>query len=206
MSKYSKLLFQTTPSKLSEEQIKQVEEYIDLHKNDYRKSDAAKLKAKERMLKQWQDDEYRENQSKKLKAFYSSEENKAKTSERNKNAWEGDAARKEKQSNLMISLNKQRFSNCGITAGEIEREKLLSKNSINHLSRKLFNKSYPELNKEEVEKVIELAKPYSKSYVEIEIYNWIKEIYSGEVIRNNRTVLDGKELDIYIPEKKLALE
>ena len=206
MSKYSKLLFQVTPSKLSEEQILQVEEYIDLHKNDYRKSDTAKLKAKERMLKQWQDNEYRENQSKKLKAFYSVEENKAKTSERNKNAWNGDTTRKEKQSNLMTNLNKQRFSNCGITAGEIEREKSLPKNSINYLSQKLFNKPYPELNKEEVEKVIGLAKPYSKSYAEIEIYNWIKEIYSGEVIHNNRTILDGKELDIYIPEKKLAIE
>ena len=144
MSKYSKLLFQVTPSKLSEEQIKQVEEYIDLHKNDYRKSDTAKLKAKKRMLKQWQDNEYRENQSKKLKAFYSIEENKAKTSERNKNAWEGDTTRKEKQSNLMTNLNKQRFSNCGITSGEIERDKSLPKNSINYLSQKLFNKPYPE--------------------------------------------------------------
>ena len=44
MSKYSKILFQVTPSKLSEEQIKQVEEYIDIHKNDYRKSVATRVK------------------------------------------------------------------------------------------------------------------------------------------------------------------
>lgn len=41
---------------------------------------------------------------------------------------------------------------------------------------------------------------------EIEIADFIKSIYNGDVIRNTRSVLGGKELDIYIPDKKLAIE
>lgn len=42
---------------------------------------------------------------------------------------------------------------------------------------------------------------------ETEIYNYIKEIYGGEIDRTIRTILkDGKELDIYIPDMKLAIE
>ncbi len=44
------------------------------------------------------------------------------------------------------------------------------------------------------------------SNIEKEILEWIKSIYSGTIIENDRTVLNGKELDIYIPEKNLAVE
>lgn len=41
---------------------------------------------------------------------------------------------------------------------------------------------------------------------EIELYEFIQKIYDKEIIRNDRIVLNGKELDIYIPEIKLAIE
>ena len=38
------------------------------------------------------------------------------------------------------------------------------------------------------------------------LLNFIKSIYDGEIIENDRSVLRGKELDIYIPELNLAFE
>jgi hypothetical protein len=52
----------------------------------------------------------------------------------------------------------------------------------------------------------------SKSIKEKELINWLKEIilcsdeHKIEFIEGDRNVLDGKELDIYIPSKKLAIE
>lgn len=40
----------------------------------------------------------------------------------------------------------------------------------------------------------------------MEVIDYIHAIYDGEVIYNERTLLNGIELDIYIPEKKLAIE
>lgn len=46
----------------------------------------------------------------------------------------------------------------------------------------------------------------NKSYMENDLLNYIKSIYSGEVIQSDRDILNGQELDIYIPDKKLAIE
>ncbi|MBR6517589.1 MAG: DUF723 domain-containing protein [Bacilli bacterium] len=40
---------------------------------------------------------------------------------------------------------------------------------------------------------------------ENEIYNILKE-YHNDIIKNDRTILEGKELDIYIPSKNIAIE
>ena len=45
-----------------------------------------------------------------------------------------------------------------------------------------------------------------QSAKEKEINKFIKSIYTGDIIENDRTILNGKELDIYLPEKKLAFE
>lgn len=45
---------------------------------------------------------------------------------------------------------------------------------------------------------------YSKA--EKEVLECIKSSYNGEVLENNRTILNGLELDIYIPEYKMAIE
>ena len=49
-----------------------------------------------------------------------------------------------------------------------------------------------------------LIKGYSNG--EKEIMDFIKSIYNGEITENNRTILNGKELDIYIPDRNLAIE
>ena len=41
---------------------------------------------------------------------------------------------------------------------------------------------------------------------EKEIVEFIKSIYSGEIITNDRKILNGKEIDIYIPDLNLAFE
>ena len=44
------------------------------------------------------------------------------------------------------------------------------------------------------------------SYKENEVIDFIKSITNSSILRNSRNILDTKELDIYIPEKKLAIE
>ena len=44
------------------------------------------------------------------------------------------------------------------------------------------------------------------SDAQIELYEFIKENYSDEIILNDRKILNRKELDIYLPELKLAFE
>ncbi|MCQ2210830.1 MAG: DUF559 domain-containing protein [Paludibacteraceae bacterium] len=44
------------------------------------------------------------------------------------------------------------------------------------------------------------------SKVEKYLLNEIHNFYDGEILENDRTILEGKELDIYIPEFKLAIE
>lgn len=48
-------------------------------------------------------------------------------------------------------------------------------------------------------------KQVTSSY-EQEIADYISTFYKGECIRNNRSILNGKELDLYYPEKKIAIE
>lgn len=46
----------------------------------------------------------------------------------------------------------------------------------------------------------------SSSLSENEIVNYISEFYSGECIRNGRNIIQPFELDLYYPEKKIAVE
>ena len=46
----------------------------------------------------------------------------------------------------------------------------------------------------------------SRSYGEIEVYNYITECYNGKILLNQRNIIPPNELDIYIPDKKLAIE
>lgn len=44
------------------------------------------------------------------------------------------------------------------------------------------------------------------SYAEEQLYNYIKLLYNKIIIRNNRDILKGRELDIYLPDIMLAFE
>lgn len=41
---------------------------------------------------------------------------------------------------------------------------------------------------------------------EDDLYEMIASFYKGEIVRHDYTVLDGKELDMYFPDKKIAIE
>ena len=47
-------------------------------------------------------------------------------------------------------------------------------------------------------------KPYSKK--EKELVSWIKETFNYDIIENDKSILNGKELDIFVPEKNVAIE
>jgi possible homing endonuclease len=47
---------------------------------------------------------------------------------------------------------------------------------------------------------------YTYSMLENEIYSYIMSITDNNIIRNSRDIIKPKEVDIYIPEKKIALE
>ena len=53
---------------------------------------------------------------------------------------------------------------------------------------------------------IEYKKFQSSSQAEDEIIDFIKNIYKGKILKNDREIIKPKELDIYIPEKNLAIE
>jgi len=44
------------------------------------------------------------------------------------------------------------------------------------------------------------------SFEEKDLLSFMQSIYPGQIIENDRSILNGKELDIYLPEKKLAFE
>lgn len=50
------------------------------------------------------------------------------------------------------------------------------------------------------------ARLHSKSHSEIAVYKYVKKLYKGKILRNVRGVIGRKELDIYLPDKKLAIE
>ena len=45
-----------------------------------------------------------------------------------------------------------------------------------------------------------------KSYCEKELVDFVKSIYSDEIVENTKRIIPPKELDIYIPKMKLAIE
>lgn len=51
-----------------------------------------------------------------------------------------------------------------------------------------------------------IAKDTKKSKPESDILSFITEWYDGPVVESDRSVLDGRELDIYIPELSVAIE
>lgn len=46
----------------------------------------------------------------------------------------------------------------------------------------------------------------SVSHAEKEVLDFVKSIYSGKILENVRNIINPLELDIYIPEKKIAIE
>lgn len=81
-------------------------------------------------------------------------------------------------------------------------ENLLKDYSLKELSIK-FNISYSLLCQTLNDLSIDIKKYFNN---EIEIYNYLNEHIDSKIIRNDRKILDGKEIDIYIPDYSLAIE
>jgi hypothetical protein len=71
-----------------------------------------------------------------------------------------------------------------------------------HIHGDFIQKAYSHLNGRGCPK----CRNNSNSKQEKEVLDYIKSLYSGEIIENDRKILEGKELDIVIPEKNIAIE
>ena len=93
-----------------------------------------------------------------------------------------------------------------------ELAKLLNKHksTITFVKRKLFGEGHLILSNKEKEEMLayfeNIKKSKGISKGEKEVVDYVKSIYEGEVIENDRTLIAPKELDVYIPEKNFAIE
>lgn len=60
--------------------------------------------------------------------------------------------------------------------------------------------------KPELIRISELDGTSGISAKEANLYDFIKSVYSGPIVRNTRTIIPPLELDFYLPEKNLAIE
>lgn len=58
----------------------------------------------------------------------------------------------------------------------------------------------------DIQKIINYNNTHTRSRIEDEIYEFVKSIYDGDVIKNTRSIIKPYELDIYIPNKQIAIE
>lgn len=71
---------------------------------------------------------------------------------------------------------------------------------------------YPNINSETIKNVLkkanrlDLITDNNLSTAEKALVSFIKSHYTGQVIENDRRILEGKELDIYLPELNVAIE
>lgn len=93
-----------------------------------------------------------------------------------------------------------------------ELAKLFNKHvtTITFVKRKLFGEGHLVLTSKEKEEMCNYFKTLKKfkgvSKGEKEVVAFVKSIYKGEVIENDRSIIAPKEIDVYIPEKNFAIE
>ena len=93
---------------------------------------------------------------------------------------------------------------------ELARKRMIEKYGVeNPMHHPIFRKKIQETIQEKygVNNAFQLAdiRPYWKSSYEATICNWLDE-FNIKYETSNRKILHGKELDIYIPKKKIAIE
>jgi len=95
--------------------------------------------------------------------------------------------------------------NCSVLRHEDQYVVLecLTCNSIFKFTKQMFNES-----SDRKEKYCPTCFPRESgtSLAEKEVANFIKQIYSGQIVENDRQQLGGKEIDIYIPDLNLGFE
>lgn len=124
----------------------------------------------------------------------------------------------------MIESTKQRYDNIRPIRKKIIQENLTAETlakkfgvvpaTINFLANHELNISHTEsiqglyIYDDSAEKIFEeyFSRNIYHSKQETEICDYLKTIYDGEILINDRKVLNGDELDLYIPEKNVAVE
>lgn len=70
----------------------------------------------------------------------------------------------------------------------------------------MLGKKHSEESKKKMSEAAKKRKPYFISKGEKEMKEFIRSIYNGIVLENDRSLLNGLELDVYLPELNLAFE
>lgn len=72
---------------------------------------------------------------------------------------------------------------------------------------RFFNYSYPMVNRFKARAGILVPNKHENlGAQQLQISNFIRSIYSGDIIENSHDVIPPYEIDIYLPEKKIAIE
>lgn len=111
-----------------------------------------------------------------------------------------DARRRNSQSVSVLSDRKklEELYDSGLTCEQIADQLSTTKSTVSRWL-KIYNIKTREPNSYE-RKIKKISKE------ENNLYEYISSIYDGEIIQSNRSVLNGKELDIYLPEHNFAIE
>lgn len=152
----------------------------------------------------------KEKISKANKKYYKNSENKKKLSKKIKESFKKNPRSKETIEKQRESLIKTLNEHPEIKLKISESMKQWHKNNPGVTSEKTriamkeFYKT--EKGQENLKKWTDGSRAKGTSILEKELQEFVKSIYSGEIIFNTRSILDGKELDIFIPDKKVAIE
>ena len=142
--------------------------------------------------------------------MFSSEEIKAKIKKTNKERYGFDNPSKSKEVSDKIKKSVTQTKHKEI----LKNKNILSINSDNRTFHMLCETCHKEYEmtwflfykrRETKTEICTICNPIDKhqSGKESKVYNFIKSIYNGSVIRNHR--IDNKELDIYLPDAKFAI-
>jgi predicted transcriptional regulator len=111
-----------------------------------------------------------------------------------------DARRRNSLSVSILSDKKkiEELYNTGLTCEQIAEKLGTTKSTVSRWLR-IYNIKTREPNSYE-RKIKRVSKE------ENDLYEYIQSIFEGKIIQSNRSILNGKELDIFIPNKNLAIE
>ena len=105
---------------------------------------------------------------------------------------------KEKYKNILNNLENN--INSYVKKGRINGTKICEDFNLHYKELYIINKYFNIFSN------YEIYFEQGNSKMEKEIAEYIKSIYDGKIIENDRKILNGKELDIYIPDKNFAIE
>lgn len=111
-----------------------------------------------------------------------------------------DARRRNSASTIILNdeVKLKELYDSGLTCEEIAEKLNTSKSTI---SRWIRIYDIETRNSNSYERKIKKISNEEQS-----LYNFIRQIYNGKIVQSNRSVLNGSELDIYLPEINFAIE